>query len=210
LDTNLEILNQSIVIRKLVLIINVLPEIILPQKLIVLNRSCLLGIDTYSKKSFLPFLLVAFFAAAQNPEKQKINQMLDNWHKAAADVKFDDYFNALADNAIYIGTDATENWYKKDFQIWAKPYFEKGTTWDFKALERHIFFDASGKIAWFDELLNTQMKICRGSGVLVKIGNEWKIQHYVLSMTIPNDKVDAVVKIKSPIEDLLIKTLQQN
>jgi hypothetical protein len=32
-------------------------------------------------------------------------------------------------------------------------------------------------------LLNTQMKICRGSGVLVKIDGEWKIKHYVLSMT---------------------------
>jgi hypothetical protein len=38
------------------------------------------------------------------------------------------------------------------------------------------------KTAWFDELLNTQMKICRGSGVLVKkIGQEWKIKQYVLS-----------------------------
>jgi hypothetical protein len=45
----------------------------------------------------------------------------------------------------------------------------------------------TGKTAWFDELLNTQMKICRGSGVLVKIGQEWKIKQYVLSMTIPND-----------------------
>jgi hypothetical protein len=39
------------------------------------------------------------------------------------------------------------------------------------------------KTAWFDELLNTQMKICRGSGVLVKIDGKWKIKHYVLSMT---------------------------
>jgi hypothetical protein len=42
------------------------------------------------------------------------------------------------------------------------------------------------KMAWFDEL-STQMKICRGSGVLVKIGNDWKIKHYVLSMTVPNE-----------------------
>ena len=58
--------------------------------------------------------------------------------------------------------------------IWAKPYFDKKTTWNFTALERHIYFDKTGRTAWFDELLNTQMKICRGSGVLVKIGKEWK------------------------------------
>jgi hypothetical protein len=54
-----------------------------------------------------------------------------------------------------------------------------------------------GKTAWFDELLNTQMKICRGSGVLVKIGQEWKIKQYVLSMTIPNDNSNKVIELKS-------------
>ena len=62
---------------------------------------------------------------------------------------------------------------------------------------------------WFDELLNTQMKICRGSGVLLKVGNEWKIQHYVLSMTVPNEEVNAAIKIKAPIEDVLIAKLQK-
>lgn len=165
-------------------------------------------ITLFMKKIFLLLLFVASFANAQS-DKTKINQTLDAWHKAAGEVKFDAYFNALADDAIYIGTDATENWTKKEFKIWAKPYFDKGTTWNFKALERHIFFDKTGKIAWFDELLDTQMKICRGSGVLVKVGNGWKIQHYVLSMTVPNDEVDAVTKIKSPIEDALIAKLQK-
>ena len=161
------------------------------------------------KKSILLLLFVTAFANAQNVEKDNINQTLDAWHKAAADVKFDAYFSTLNDDAIYIGTDATENWTKKEFQVWAKPFFDKGTTWNFTALERHIFFDKSGKIAWFDELLNTQMKICRGSGVLVKVGKEWKIQHYVLSMTIPNDEVDAVTKLKAPVEDVLIGRLKK-
>ena len=161
------------------------------------------------KKTILLLLFVTIFANAQNADKEKISQTLDAWHKAAADAKFDAYFNLMADDAIFIGTDATENWTKPDFKVWAKPYFDKGTTWNFTALERNIFFDKTGKIAWFDELLNTQMKICRGSGVLVKIGKEWKIQHYVLSMTIPNDEVDAVVKVKSPIEKILIEKLQK-
>jgi ketosteroid isomerase-like protein len=160
------------------------------------------------KKTILLLLFAVSFANAQT-DKDKITQTLDTWHKAAADVKFDAYFSALADDAVYIGTDATENWTKPAFKAWAKPYFDKGTTWNFTALERHIFFDKSGKIAWFDELLNTQMKICRGSGVLIKVGKEWKIQHYVLSMTIPNDEVDAVTKIKTPIEDVLITKLKQ-
>jgi len=144
----------------------------------------------------------------ESKEEKEINQTLDAWHKAAAEAKYDLYFNFLTEDAIFIGTDALENWNKKAFQDFAKPYFDKGKAWNFKALERHIYFDKSKKLAWFDELLNTQMKICRGSGVLVKVGKEWKIKHYVLSMTIPNEKADEVVKIKETMEDIVIKNFQ--
>jgi ketosteroid isomerase-like protein len=145
----------------------------------------------------------------QTISKESINITLDSWHKAAAEANFNDYFNLMTGDAIFIGTDATENWNKTDFQVWAKPYFDKGKAWNFTAVERHIYFDKTGEMAWFDELLNTQMKLCRGSGVLVKIGNEWKIKHYVLSMTIPNDNTNEVVKIKTPIEDALLKKMHK-
>jgi hypothetical protein len=146
----------------------------------------------------------------QTISKESINVTLDSWHKAAADANFSDYFNAMTDDAIFIGTDATENWNKRAFQAFAKPYFDKGKAWSFTAIDRHIYFDKTGKTVWFDELLNTQMKLCRGSGVLVKIGNEWKIKHYVLSMTVPNDNSNEVVKIKTPIEDALLKKMKSN
>lgn len=136
--------------------------------------------------------------------KTEINTLLDQWHKDAAQANFDGYFNAIADDGIFIGTDATENWNKNEFIAFAKPYFDKGKAWNFTSLERNIYSSKDGETIWFDELLNTQMKLCRGSGVLVKINNEWKIKHYVLSMTIPNDNVSEVVTIKSAIEDKII------
>lgn len=162
--------------------------------------------------TFTVFIFLAFTTkgAAQNKETEKINQVLDNWHKDAGEANFNNYFDAMTDDAIFIGTDPTENWNKTEFQAFAKPYFDKGKAWNFNALERHIYFSKDNKTAWFDELLNTQMKICRGSGVLEKVNGEWKIKHYVLSMTIPNDNTDAVIKIIAPIEDPLIKTLQEN
>ena len=144
----------------------------------------------------------------QTISKANINATLDNWHKAAAEANYNDYFSLMADDAVFIGTDATENWNKTAFQAYAKPHFDKGKAWSFTALERHVYFDATGKTAWFDELLNTQMKICRGSGVLVKIGNEWKIKQYVLSMTIPNENSNEVIKVKASLEDVLIQTLK--
>lgn len=140
----------------------------------------------------------------------EIDYTLDNWHKAAAEANFNNYFNVLTEDAIFIGTDATENWNKPAFIKFAKPYFDRGRAWNFTALERNIYFSSDMKTAWFDELLNTQMKICRGSGVLVDEGNgNWKIKHYVLSMTIPNDNSDEVVKIKSLLEDKEIEKLKK-
>jgi ketosteroid isomerase-like protein len=165
------------------------------------------------KKMFLlmaPFVLCSLFSfkgESTDKEKDKINVVLDNWHKAAGEAQFDSYFNSMTDDAIFIGTDATENWNKTQFEAFAKPFFDKGKAWNFTAMERHIYVDKSGKTAWFDELLNTQMKICRGSGVLVKVGKDWKIKHYVLSMTVPNDNVTEVVKIKTPIEDALMQKM---
>jgi ketosteroid isomerase-like protein len=147
------------------------------------------------------------FKAEPKTETDKINTVLNHWHQAAAEANAANYFGVMTDDAIFIGTDATENWSKTAFQAFAKPFFDKGKAWDFKPIERHVYLSKDGKTAWFDELLNTWMKVCRGSGVLVKVGTEWKIQHYVLSMTIPNDNTDAVIKIKAPIEEALIKKI---
>ncbi|WP_264548749.1 nuclear transport factor 2 family protein [Flavobacterium sp. N2820] len=157
---------------------------------------------------YLPllFLLIISCASTKNSDQQKteISTVLDNWHKAAADANYDNYFDTMSDESIYIGTDATENWNKKQFQAFAKPYFDKGKAWNFKAIERNIYFSKNGKNVWFDELLSTQMKLCRGSGVMVQENGQWKIKHYVLSMTVPNDNMDEVVKIKSALEDKIL------
>ncbi|MDO9511078.1 MAG: nuclear transport factor 2 family protein [Bacteroidales bacterium] len=141
--------------------------------------------------------------------KTQIIHLLDSFNIAAANADFNSYFNYFAEDAVFIGTDAAEYWTKPDFMLWAKPHFDCGKTWDFKAIERHIYFSPDGNIAWFDELLNTQMKICRGSGVLIKHKKNWKIKQYVLSMTIPNSQTSTIVKLKAPIEDEIIKNLTQ-
>jgi len=140
-------------------------------------------------------------------EKTEINRMLDSFNKAAAEANFDKYFSFYTDDAIFTGTDATERWDKKEFMVWAKPIFARGKAWNFTAIERHIYFDNTGNVAWFDELLNTQMKICRGSGVLIKQGNQWKVNQYILSATIPNPIMDNVVEMKASAEDSLINKI---
>lgn len=141
-------------------------------------------------------------------ETAAINKLLDDWHTAAANADYNGYFDKIAADGRYIGTDATENWDKKAFAVFSKPYFDRGKAWNFKAMERNIYFSKDGKTAWFDELLDTWMKACRGSGVLEKEGNEWKIKHYVLSMTVPNDATNEVLPLKAKYEDALIEKMK--
>lgn len=161
------------------------------------------------------FLLVSNTFFAQNKgfyegvQKKNIALVLDQLNEYAAKADFKNYFALFAEESVYIGTDATEIWNKKQFMYYAKPHFDKGQGWHFKSLKRNIFFSKDGNYAWFDELLDTQMKICRGSGVLEKIGGKWKIKQYVLSVTVPNDVMNEVIKIKSPLEEALIQELKK-
>lgn len=154
------------------------------------------------------FGLFAFLLNGQEA-KNEIGQMLDDWHLAAAMASFEAYFGYMADESIFIGTDATENWTLTEFKEFSKPYFDKGKAWSFTAVQRNIYLSSDGNTAWFDELLNTQMKLCRGSGVVKKVDGEWKIAHYVLSIAVPNATVDEVVKLKQVFDDSLVQKLPQ-
>lgn len=78
---------------------------------------------------------------------------------------------------------------------WSKKAFENESAWSFEHHQRNIFFSNDREIAWFDELLNTWMGTCRGSGVMKKIHGEWKLAHYHLSLTVPNEKMEAYLKL---------------
>lgn len=162
----------------------------------------------------LSFLIFSIPVCAQkkgfyeNVQKKNINKLLDDFNTFAANADYKNYFDCFAEESNFIGTDATEVWNKKEFMEWARPFFDKGKAWNFKSLERNIYFSKDGNYAWFDEILDTQMKICRGSGVLEKISGKWKVKQYVLSVTVPNEVVDEVTKIKTPIEDALIQKLK--
>lgn len=137
-------------------------------------------------------------AAQLDEESQKANidLILTKWHEDAARAK-PAYFEAMASDGIYIGTDASELWTNKEFREWSKSYFEDGDTWDFKATQRNIYLHETGQAAWFDELLDTWMGTCRGSGVLEWKNDTWQIVHYHLAVTVPNEKIKKVIELKN-------------
>ena len=158
-------------------------------------------------KNILLLLIVLISVSCQNESKQisnleldsikkETNKIVNSWHKAAAEANFEGYFGLMDSVSVFIGTDASENWNKNKFQAFSKPYFDKGKAWDFETLERNIYVNSSGEFVWFDELLRTWMGTCRGSGVLEKIENSWKIKHYVLSVSIPNEDINRVIRLR--------------
>ncbi len=163
------------------------------------------------KLSLLVFLTaLGLQAQDRDASEMAINAQLEKWHKAASDADFDRYFDLMTKDAVFIGTDADENWQLNAFKAYSKPYFDAGKAWSFKTLERTIYHPKKSKIAWFDELLETQMGICRGSGVMRLDGKDWKVQHYVLSIAVPNENVSELTKIKQEHDSLLIKQMRSN
>jgi ketosteroid isomerase-like protein len=112
---------------------------------------------------------------------------LDSFHRAAANADTAAYFAAMTDDVVFLGTDGSERWQGDEFRDFAATHFSAGQGWTYVPLQRDITVSTNGDIAWFDELLqNEGLGTCRGSGVLVKSTNGWKIAQYNLSVPIPN------------------------
>jgi hypothetical protein len=122
-----------------------------------------------------------------------VARVLDDFHDAASRADFNRYFGHWTDESVFLGTDATERWVGQEFKDFAKPYFDKGKGWTYKPRNRHVSFSRDGSSAWFDELLdNETYGVCRGSGVLVHVGTDWRVLQYNLSFMVPNDLADKV------------------
>jgi len=129
-------------------------------------------------------------------ERSMINDLLDNWHLGATNADSTSYFDLMTTNSVYVGTDKSEVWSKREFLKFASPYFAKGKAWAFTKVERNIYSQDFEKIAWFDEVLDTWMGPCRGSGVVVKNDEgKWKVQHYVLSVAVNNEDIKGYLEI---------------
>lgn len=140
-------------------------------------------------------LLVCFLFSTQTMANEEINKVLDRFHLAAAEADGETYFSLLAEESIFLGTDATERWTKAQFKRFATPYFSQGKGWKYITQKRNVTKTNNPDVVFFDELLhNKNYGLCRGSGVLMKIDARWQILQYNLSIPIPNDLSKAIVK----------------
>ena len=132
---------------------------------------------------------------APDPAKAEIAAVLDRLNVASTVADTTTYFALFTPDARFIGTDATERWSLPEFRAYVEPYFARGRGWTYTPAARVITIAPIDCrcVAWFDEqLTNAGYGQTRGSGVLRLTPDGWKIEQYVLSFAVPNDKAAAV------------------
>ena len=129
---------------------------------------------------------------ASPPERAAIDEALDGWHAAAAASDLEGYLAHMTEEAIFLGTDATERWTVAQLREYARAPFAAGRGWVMRSVRRDVL--VRGDVAWFDEDLETvNLGPARGSGVVVRdTAGRWRIAHYDLTITVPNERFDEV------------------
>ncbi|UTW56480.1 nuclear transport factor 2 family protein [Kordiimonas sp. SCSIO 12610] len=130
--------------------------------------------------------------ADSEADRKAIDATLDGVHRHASTGDWNEYFDLYTKDAVFMGTDITERWDMPTFMAYAK---ERPSGWHYWAIERHVDFTPDGNSAWFDEILdNEKYGKSRGTGVLVRTQNGWKVAQYHLTFPIPNDIFVEVIK----------------
>jgi hypothetical protein len=141
-------------------------------------------------KTLVGCLFLAILQSVHADDRADIEKLINGLHDDAANARYEDYFNRYSPDAFFLGTDSTERWSIPEFKQYAKPAFDRGG-WSYTVVERNLRIRAN--VAWFDEQLdNDHLGRCRGTGVVVREAGHWEIEHYSLTLLIPNAIADDV------------------
>jgi hypothetical protein len=156
-----------------------------------------------TRRALLAFVAALAAACAQAPTTPppapqsdseltaRVNAFVDEWHDDAAHAR-PAFFDKIASDGIYIGTDKTERWTREAFREWAKPAFARPVAWAFTPLHRNVRFSTDRRYIWFDEQARSSMGILQATGVIRPAGERFEIVHYQLSIAVPNEVIPQV------------------
>ena len=144
----------------------------------------------------LPCAGLADAAPADPALARAVNAFVDSWHDDAAHARMA-YFDKIAPDGVFIGTDRHELWGHDAFLAWGRKYFEgRSKAWAYHANRRNVYASGDGAAIWFDELLDSDKGgHFMASGVLRKTAAGFQIVHYQLSIAIPNEVADQALAL---------------
>ena len=141
--------------------------------------------------------LVIFAPAKASPQAEaqaEAEAVLDSLHRYASEAALEPYLSLFTEDGVFLGTDRSERWPLVEFAPYVTARFATGTGWTYHPAERQLAFSDDGTLAWFDEVVvGTRMGPCRGTGVLRKTAEGWRIAHYSLTLLVPNELAQGVV-----------------
>lgn len=136
-------------------------------------------------------------------DEKSINHVLDQFHDAAAHGDKDRYLGLMTKDGVFLGTDEWERWPKEPtFTEYVEGRFQNGRGWSYESVERNVMLSDDGTMAWFDEVTFSETSgRFRGTGVLIKDNNEWKIAHYAMSFLIFNENWSKVIELNKQVAE---------
>ena len=156
-----------------------------------------------NEKPVHPYLAVVLFcitSAAIADDSEALNAIgatIDRFHAAAARGDKGTYLDTLTEDGVFLGTDEWERWPKvPEFTDYVSGRFADGGGWTYRAVERNVALSDDGNTAWFDEVIVSSSDArFRGTGVLVKTDDRWKIAHYAMSFLVLNEIWEEVIRL---------------
>ena len=123
-------------------------------------------------------------------DRAAIDGALDEFHAAAAAADEERYFATLVEDFVFLGTAPGERWEGAAWRDFVRSYFSRGKGWAYVPSARSIALSPDGGTAWFDETVeNEWYGSCRGSGVVRRENDAWRIAQYNLTIPVPDDLV---------------------
>jgi ketosteroid isomerase-like protein len=129
-------------------------------------------------------------AAPTDAAAEQVEALITGFLSAAAEADAEAYFGALDEDAILIGTDVGERWTTAEMRTLLEPVFARGERRKSVPSETHVTVADDGRTAWFDQRLESERwGEMRGTGVVRRDGERWKIVQYAWSFPVPNELV---------------------
>jgi hypothetical protein len=122
--------------------------------------------------------------------QKQVDTLLDGLHSAATNADWAVYFNAYHQDAVFLGTDASERWSMEEF----KRYANASKGWHYEVKKRSVI-QIDDVIVFDEQLHSPAYGKSRGTGALVLTPKGWKIAQYHLSFPIPNDKAKEITQL---------------
>ncbi len=114
--------------------------------------------------------------------------LLHDVHRAKAEGDGERYFGHFAADGVFLGTDRAERFSLAGVRAILGPYYAHGARPTTIPIEQVVYPSADGGWAWFEQLVERQhVGRMRGTGVLRRVDDTWKLVHYNVVLTVPDD-----------------------